>query len=182
MKATHLTLICHAPTQAQRLGRFHVDGEGLQPITAQPLALPPGASSVTGPELRATQTASLLGLQPAVELALRDCDLGRWKGMSLKTLQGDEPDLLQAWMTDPGSAPHGGESIAELCQRVGRWLDGFTAPGHWVAVTHPMVIRAAMLHVLQCPVTAFHRIDVQPLAPLHLGHYGMWRVRLASAD
>lgn len=182
MKATHLTLICHAPTEAQRLGRFHADGEGVQLTSAQPLDLPHGAGGLTGPELRAAQTAQLLGLRATVEPALRDCDFGRWKGVSLKALQRDEPDHLQTWLTDPRSASHGGESIADVCQRVADWLDGFTAPGHWVAVTHPMIIRAAMLHVLQCPLTAFHRIDVQPLSQLHLGHYGMWRVRLTGAD
>jgi len=182
MKATHLTLISHAPTEAQRLGRFHADGEGVQLKTVQSLVLPQGSGALTGPELRASQTAGLLGLRPTVEPALRDCDFGRWKGVSLKALQRDEPDLLQSWLNDPQSAPHGGESIADVCRRVADWLEGFTAPGHWVAVTHPMVIRAAMLHVLQCPLAAFHRIDVQPLSQLRLGHYGMWRVKLGCAD
>ena len=182
MKATHLTLISHAPTEAQRSGRFHADGDGVQLTTGQPLVLPRGSIGLTGPELRATQTAQLLGLRPTVEPALRDCDFGRWKGVSLKALQRDEAELLQVWMNDPQSAPHGGESIADVCRRVADWLEGFTAPGHWVAVTHPMIIRAAMLHVLQCPLSAFHRIDVQPLSPLHLGHYGLWRVKLTSAD
>ncbi|MFT0516091.1 histidine phosphatase family protein [Pseudomonas faucium] len=182
MKAVHLTLISHAATEAQRLGRFHGDADETLATSAQPVLLPDGATGLAGPELRATQTARWLGLQASVEPALRDCDFGWWKGVSLKALQRDEPALLQAWLSDPHSAPHGGESIADVCQRVARWLEGFTTPGHWVAVTHPMVIRAAMMHVLQCPLPAFHRIDVQPLSQLHLGHYGMWRVRLAGAD
>lgn len=182
MKATHLTLISHALTDAQRLGRFHADADDIQASSGQPVMLPEGAIGLAGPELRATQTAQRIGLQASVEPTLRDCDFGRWKGVALKALQRDEPALLQAWLTAPHAAPHGGESIVDLCQRVAHWLEGFTAPGHWVAVTHPMIIRAAMMHVLQCPLAAFHRIDVQPLAQLHLGHYGMWRVRLPSVD
>ncbi|BBH48772.1 histidine phosphatase family protein [Pseudomonas sp. KU43P] len=182
MKATHLTLISHALTDAQRLGHFHSDADEIRLSQRHPLVLPDGAIGLAGPELRTSQTAAMLGLQVAVEHALRDCDFGVWKGVALKALQRDEPALVQAWLTDPRSTPHGGESIVDVCQRVAHWLDGFTAPGHWVAVTHPMIIRAAMMHVLQCPLSAFHRIDVQPLSQLQLGHYGAWRVSLTSAD
>lgn len=181
MKAIQLTLISHAATEAQRLGRFHTDADGVEDTTDQPLALAKDSSILTGPELRTLQTAGLSGLPSTVEPALRDCDVGRWRGASLKALQRDEPALLQAWLTDPHCAPHGGESIADVCQRVALWLDSFTRPGHWVAMTHPMIVRAALMHVMQCPLAVFHRIDVQPLSQLHLGHYGVWRVRLASA-
>lgn len=180
MKAIQLTLISHAATEAQRLGRFHIDGDGIEDATGQALALVKDSNILTGPELRAMQTAGLSGLGSAVEPALRDCDVGRWRGASLKALQRDEPALLQEWLTDPHCAPHGGESIADVCQRVALWLDSFDKPGHWVAVTHPMIVRAALMHVMQSPLAAFHRLDVQPLSQLRLGHYGMWRVRLAS--
>ncbi|BBH48790.1 histidine phosphatase family protein [Pseudomonas sp. KU43P] len=181
MKAISLTLISHAATEAQRLGRFHAEADGVLAAAIEPLALAKDTSVLRGPELRATQTASLLGSQATVEPALRDCDVGRWEGLSLKVLQREEPDLLQAWLSDPESAPHGGESVADVCRRVAGWLDGFNEPGHWLAVTHPMIVRAAMMHVLQSPLAAFHRIDVQPLAQLHLSHYGMWRVKLTAS-
>jgi broad specificity phosphatase PhoE len=180
MKAIQLTLISHAATEAQRLGRFHMDADGIEDMSGQALALPEGSNILTGPELRAMQTAGLSGLRSTVEAALRDCDFGRWRGESLKALQRDEPALLQEWLTDPHCAPHGGESIADVCQRVALWLDSFTQPGRWVAVTHPMIVRAALMHVMQCPLAVFHRIDVQPLSQLHLGHYGMWRVALRT--
>ena len=180
MKAIQLTLISHAATEAQRLGRFHADADGVEDTTGQPLALAQDSNILTGPELRAMQTAGRSGLRSTVEPALRDCDFGRWKGGSLKALQRDEPALLQAWLTDPHCAPHGGESIADVSQRVALWLDGFNRPGHWVAVTHPMIVRAALMHVMQCPLAVFHRIDVQPLSQLHLGYYGTWRVRLGA--
>lgn len=182
MKAISLTLISHAATEAQRLGRFHAEADGVLAAAVEPLVLAKDTSVLSGPELRATQTASLLGLQPTVELALRDCDFGRWNGVSLKVLQREEPALLQAWLSDPESAPHGGESIADVCRRLAGWLESFSEPGHWVGITHPMIVRAAMMHVLQYPLRAFYSIDVQPLSRLLLGYHGNWRVRLTSAQ
>ncbi|CAG8869215.1 hypothetical protein PS627_03370 [Pseudomonas fluorescens] len=180
MKATHLTLFSHGPTEAQRLGRFHVDADAVLDSAGKSFFFENDTTLLAGPELRTTQTASLLGQCPTVETALRDCDFGRWDGLSLKALQREEPALLQEWLTNPHAAPHGGESIADVCRRVALWLDGFTESGNWCAVTHPMIVRAAMMHVLQSPLAAFHHIDVQPLSQLHLARYGMWRVRLTG--
>jgi len=182
MKATQLTLISHAATAAQRSGCFPIDADDVHDLAPPTLTLPENSSALTGPELRAVHTADLLGLTSTVEPELRDCNFGRWKGMRLKELQQNEPTLLQAWLTDPDFSSHGGESIAEVCQRVALWLGSFTVSGRWVAVTHPMIVRAAMMHVLQCPLAAFHRVDVSPLSQLHLGHYDVWRVKLNAME
>lgn len=178
MKPSHLTLISHALTEAQRLGRFHVDD--LLDSAAKPLLIEKGINLLAGPELRTTRTAGLLRQCHTVEMALRDCYFGRWEGLLLKALEREEPALLQEWLTNPHASPNGGESIKEVCRRVALWLDGFTDPGHWCAVTHPMIVRAAMMHVLQSPLVAFHHIDVQPLSQLHLGRNGRWRLKLTA--
>ncbi|MDH0646578.1 histidine phosphatase family protein [Pseudomonas sp. GD03858] len=171
MKPIHLTLICHARTEAQRVGRFALDDE---PLRDPPLLAPErSARYLTAPELRTRQTAE--GLGAVVDDGLRDCDLGRWKGLPLKQL--DDADL-QAWLADPQAAPHGGESIAGLCQRVAGWMDSALSEGEWVAITHPFVIRAAMLHALGAPLQAFERIDVPPLARVRFSHSGLWRLQL----
>lgn len=43
-----------------------------------------------------------------------------------------------------------------------------------------MIVRAAMMHVLQSPSTAFYSIDVQPLSRLLLSYHDNWRVKLTS--
>ncbi|WP_194789109.1 histidine phosphatase family protein [Pseudomonas sp. UFMG81] len=174
MKPTHLTLICHARTEAQRVGRFAQDDEPLRDPPSVLAQLSTTARCLTAPEHRTRQTAE--GLAATVENGLRDCDLGSWKGMALKQLDEQQ---LQAWLSDPYATPHGGESIAALCQRVAHWMDSGLGEGEWVAITHPFVIRAAMLHGLGAPFEAFHRIDVPPLARVRLSHYGQWRVVLA---
>lgn len=178
MKSSHLTLICHARSEAQRVARFHLPEDEVRLPCDRVIGLDPAARTLVAPELRTRQTAAALGLQGSPEPGLRDCDFGRWQGLSLKQLEQAEADDLQHWLGDPHAAPHGGESVAQLCQRVADWMEGWTATGHWQAITHPMVIRAALLHVLQCPLSAFQQIDVLPLSRLGFSRYDRWRLRI----
>ncbi|MGF7244015.1 broad specificity phosphatase PhoE [Pseudomonas oryzihabitans] len=180
MKAIYLTLIAHAATAAQRLGCFPADSDDVCDMVLQPPHEMEAFEALTGPELRACKTAHLLGLTSTIEPALRECDFGRWKGASLKELQENEPTLLREWLTDPYFSTHGGESFADVCQRVTRWLDNLLLQGPQIAVTHPMIIRAAMMHGLQISLDTFHRLDVLPLSRLHLSRRGSWRVRLVA--
>ncbi|OLS60450.1 histidine phosphatase family protein [Pseudomonas putida] len=177
MKSTTLSLICHAPTEAQRVGRFPGADETPRDVAQVRLSLPVADHVLVAPELRARQTAEALGLRGQVDDELRDCDFGRWQGMLLKHLEAQEPEALQQWLGDPCAAPHDGESIEHVCQRVARWVEGMARGGSWQVVTHPMVVRAALIHVLGCPLDTFHRIDVPPLSVVQLSHYGRWRFK-----
>ena len=134
-----------------------------------------------GPELRTRQTAELFGSQGEIVAALRDYDVGRWQGVRIDDVQKSEPEILQAWLDNPYSAPHGGESVAQLGQRVATWLTTLEAtPGHVVAVTHPFVMRAALTQVLQSE--AFDVIDIEPLSAIELRFNGRGRLRVSGAD
>jgi broad specificity phosphatase PhoE len=185
VQATRLTLICHARTAAQKLARFPLD-EPLE-MDWQALRLSrcnqfKGAPRlVCGPELRTRQTAELFGSAPQIVDALRDCDFGRWGGERIGDLQKTQAQVLQDWLEDPASAPHGGESLVQLEERVGAWLTALqSTPGHIVAVTHPFVIRAALTQVLQG--ASSNLIDVEPLAAVELRFHGRWRLRLPGTD
>lgn len=178
MKSAHLTLICHARTDAQRTGRFHLAEDGICLPVASSAVFEAEGQPLIAPELRTRQTAEALGLAGQLDSGLRDCDFGRWQGLSLKRLEQEDPIGLQQWLSDPQAAPHGGESVAQLCQRVADWMDRRPPSGQWQAITHPMVIRAALMHVLGCPLAAFHQIDVLPLAGMSFGRYGRWRLRV----
>jgi len=182
VQATRLTLICHGRTVAQKRARLAMD----EPLDADWLAGRPEAGRgygsvrhlLCGPELRARQTAELYGAAFRVVEALADCDLGRWRGVSVDQLLKTEPERLHAWLDDPDAAPHGGESVTQLCRRVGDWLASLeNEPGHLLAITHPFVIRAALVNVLHCPASAFNRIDIEPLSALELRFNGVWRLR-----
>ncbi|MFC6339908.1 phosphoglycerate mutase [Pseudomonas sp. CCM 7891] len=185
MQATRLTLISHASTQAQKQARFALDEplekEWQPAMLSQATGFKRAPRLLCGPEARTRQTAALFGEASQVEEALRDCDFGRWQGMGVDEVQQHEPEALQAWLTDISAAPHGGESIAQVCERVGQWLRSLEqTPGHVLAVTHPFVIRAALLYVMQYPPAMFNRIDVEPLSSTELRFNGVWRLRLET--
>ena len=182
MQTTRLTLICHARTVAQKQARFSLDEALDADWLGRRGRIEHGYRNVTqllcGPELRTRQTAALFGDEPQVDPALADCDLGRWRGLSIDELLQVEPQALQTWLDDAEAAPHDGESVARLCRRVGDWLASLeTRPGHLLAVTHPFVIRAALMNVLGCPAATFNRIDIEPLSALELRFNGVWRLR-----
>lgn len=136
---------------------------------------------MSAPELRARQTAELFGSRVEIVEALRDCDFGAWSGVRINDLQKTEPERLDTWLADPGSTPHGGESVTQVVDRVAAWLATLQAtPGHVVAVTHPFIIRAALTIVLKSP--AFNVIDVEPLSAIELRFNGCWRLRLPGIE
>ena len=170
-----LTLLTHGMTNAMSAGRFPTD----EPLNAlgirQVRALGDLGSTdrvVAGPETRTRQTAELRGWQPDLDPALADLDCGTWHG---RTLTDVDPVALHQWMADPASAPHGGESITALIDRTADWLHApSTTPGRPIAVTHPAVIRAAILTVLDAPPESFWRIDIPPASPTTLHHRKHW--------
>jgi broad specificity phosphatase PhoE len=150
-------------TDAMSAGRFPID----EPLNAlghrqvdATVDLGPVGAALCGPEKRTRQTAELLGLRAEVDTALADLDHGSWRG---NVLGGVAPAELAIWLTDPAGAPHGGESVVALFGRVRRWLDSLaTRRGRIVAVTHPAVVRTAILIALDAPPKSFWRIDVGP--------------------
>lgn len=182
MLSTRLTLICHAVTPLQKQGRFPADDSVAMDWQGAALSLAGRYKKqprlLCGPEARTRQTAGLFGDNAEVETALRDADFGTWKGQHIGQLNSEE---LTAWTTDSTSAPHGGESVEQVCTRVGQWLESLEShPGHVVAVTHPFVIRAALRYVMQLPISMFYRIDVEPLSATQLRFNGIWRLRLET--
>ncbi|RCG22773.1 histidine phosphatase family protein [Sphaerisporangium album] len=134
-----------------------------------------------GPSRRCLQTASGLGLAAEPVEALRDWDAGRWAGRTLAEVQAERPEDVLTWLTDPASAPHGGESTLAVVHRVATWLATLHDAGRTTAITHPAVIRAAVTHVLAAPPQAFWKIDVPPLAQVTLtSDNHRWHLRLTT--
>ncbi|MGU7770361.1 histidine phosphatase family protein [Burkholderia sp. MR1-5-21] len=100
---------------------------------------------------------------PAPE-ALRDVDYGDWRGKSLRDLARDMPGALRTWLEDPCASPHGGDSFEDVICRVGHWLECLPHQGNIVAVTHSVVVRAAIVYAQQAEPKAMSRIDVSPLS------------------
>ncbi|MGD1169633.1 histidine phosphatase family protein [Mycobacterium seoulense] len=180
-RVVRLTLVSHAMTDAVAAARFPGD-EPLNDMGRRQAEAAGGETCLRtkhfrAPERRARQTAELLGMAATADPLLADLNCGHWQG---KRLQDVPPGDLTVWLTDPTRAPHGGESITDLIQRVARWLDSLAESAlPAVAVTHPAVIRAAIVHGLGLPPKSFWRIDVAPMSRtgLHL-RSGRWTLRL----
>lgn len=176
-----LRLICSGATESTRAGAFPRD-EPLLPAEREAAA---GLAATLGsrdhafvsPTLRARQTAEALALTAAITPSLADLDSGRWAGRTADDVAAAEPADWQAWLTDPDAAPHGGESIASLIERVGGFFDGLPE-GNSVGVTHSAPMRAAIVHALGGPPLSFWQIDIAPLAEARLHREGgRWRLR-----
>jgi broad specificity phosphatase PhoE len=180
MMSAMLTLICHASTHAVRNAAFPMD-EPLDPqghAKASALAADMRRVDVawTGPALRARQTANALGLNATIDPNLRDIDFGAWSGRSLVDIETAAPDSVAVWTTDCSAAPHGGESIIDLLHRIAPWFERVArVEGRVVAVTHPAVIRAAIILALDAKPISFWSIDIPPLCRVRLrGNSGRW--------
>ncbi|TCO46549.1 histidine phosphatase family protein [Actinocrispum wychmicini] len=169
----------HAPTTATRSSAFPDDEPLERTDSVEPVDLGRWGRYLRGPELRCAQTAAGLGWDPTetvVEPALADLDFGQWRGLPLAEVP--ESDAVR-WLNNPEAAPHGGESVHDLLKRVDGWLAGLRDSGERVAVvTHPAVIRAAVVTVLSAPARSFWRIDVAPLSYTRLTcGGGQWTLR-----
>jgi broad specificity phosphatase PhoE len=182
-----LTLISHAPTAATRRSAFPAD-EPLEEATLARLSTlnwqPLRAHQIlTAPELRTQQTAKALNLTATLGNELRDLHYGNWQGRTLADFHAEDPQAVTQWLTDPSASPHQGDSITNLIIRIAAWLDTLATDAaiHTIAITHPAVIRAAILHTLNAPPLSFWRIDIAPLTLTDLRHNGRtWTLRSAG--
>ncbi|MCG7207806.1 MULTISPECIES: histidine phosphatase family protein [Streptomyces] len=152
----------------------------VQRVIGELLPLAAAELRYCSPTPRSRATGEGLGYAPLVQLALRDCDMGRWRGLTLGEAMAREPDQVDAWLADPRATPHGGESLLGFIARVGGWLD--TRPvgdgGRIVAVAEPSVIRAAVVYALKAPPSTYWNIDVRPLSTTTVtGLAGRWNLR-----
>ena len=186
-----VVLLCHAVTDGVRLARFGGDDapteNGL--VDARALAVPRADLVCCAPSRACRETAAHLGsdtsgldtdgLDAKVDEGLNGCDYGRWRGKTLDEVLAAEPEALSGWLADPGAAPHGGESLTALGERVGRWLDDRHGIAHTVlAIADAAVIRAAVVYAIEAGPRSVWRIDVSPLTRTVLvGEPGRWSLR-----
>ena len=189
---TRLILIAHAATTATRVPRFgldeDLDARGRTDAEAAVCSLDGRARVTCGHARRCRQTAEVFTASrrpdqaPTLDGRLDDWDLGSWAGRTLEEVDAHDPGGTRAWLADPLATPHGGESLAGLLTRVGCYLaDMADRPGFHVAITHPAIVRAAVVRVLDAPPAAFWRVDVSPLARVSLSAFmSRWNVRFPA--
>ena len=183
----HLTLLC-APggdaTLDPLLGDAPLSECGLRLAGAVRAVLSPHAHAVRAPSTRCSQTADAIGLAAAPEPMLRDLDVGGWRGRTVGEVAASDPYGFSVWRTDPDAAPHGGESVRQLCRRSADWLGGIAPDtGHVVAIAEAAVVRAALIHALGMPARNFWHLAVPPLSMVFLTwRGGCWDVRFGRVS
>jgi broad specificity phosphatase PhoE len=179
-----LLLVRHGATPATEAGRFGRD----EPLTDAARAdaallggyLPSVGNVICSPRRRCRQTAAAAGFpEPTITEALRECSFGRWEVQTYAEISASEPEALASWLSDPAAAPHGGESLVVLLERVDRWLRTLTEVAETgnvpdtttLAFTHSGTIKAAVLAALGAPIELFWKLAVAPLSVTELRHY-----------
>jgi broad specificity phosphatase PhoE len=148
-----IALIRHGPTEwnAQKRVQGRIDmplsDEGR--VKMARLLPPEGfetARPFASPQMRARQTAALLGLEhPTLDGRLREQNWGAWEGLTREEmLARDGLDAFTRAGRGLRFRPPGGESTGELQARVRSFLaDAAKLPQDAIAVTHMGVLRSA---------------------------------------
>ncbi|TGN79178.1 histidine phosphatase family protein [Streptomyces bauhiniae] len=178
---SRLVLISPAIGPALREARFYDGSSSIDDATAARAAgaaFPEAARVVLSSGARCRATAEALGLRGTVATDLAPLNTGRWRGRTLAEVAATEGEALTHWLTDPDYPAPDGESVQDLCARVGHWLES-TPEGRTIAVVEPEVVRAAVVHALGLPTGTFWRLDVPPLTATELsGRARRWNLRL----
>ena len=140
-------------------------------------------SLLHAPEIATTETAAAFIPDSAPCPALRDVAYGEWSNRTVADVAEQAPQDFQSWMVAPSSAPHGGESFEAAQIRAAAWLESLHPKGgSTLAVTHALVLKLLLLHVMGAPLTSVWRIDVEPLGTLTLTSDGRrWTLRSFGA-
>lgn len=173
-QATRWWFIRHAPVP-DPLGRItgqwdvECDLSDEDDLAALARRLPAAALVVESGLRRCRQTAEALGLQPAIcDTGLQEQCFGQWQQRSWADLEREkEPGLADFWNDPAYTVPPGGESFAQVCQRVGRCLDHLSrdhAGQDIIAVVHAGTIRAALSHALGLSPDKALRFSIHPLS------------------
>lgn len=191
MRATVVLLVRHATTASTRSALFPLTSGAAPAAGCEPLdragrdaAMALGHHVGTADRFwasharRARETAAAWGVQAECEADLAECDFGRWAGLAPEEVHRTDAEGLAAWYADPGTAPHGGETLEAVRGRARRLLArAADLGGATVAVTHGGLIKAALLEVLGLPHTAVWKLDAAPtsVTELHVAGSG-WRI------
>jgi broad specificity phosphatase PhoE len=181
--ATTLLFLCAGATRFSRCGGFASPGEGLDESGAREatgIMIPERFTqdACMSPWESTAQTAQALNLPTTIEPALADIYPGRWSGLSFEEIEASDPDALSQWLRDPTAGAPEGETMAAARTRIGGWMDRLAGSSrNLCAISHPMMIRAALSHALGFPLPTTLSIDIAPLSLTRLSFNGKWRLQ-----
>lgn len=176
--ATRLVLVRHGSTEHSAERRL--SGRNELPLTekgnaqAGALAARLGrlgdvAAVIASPLRRTRETAAhiagALGLDVDIEPDVQEVDFGSWEGRTFGEIGQSDAAALAAWTGSPHAAPPGGESFAQLAERLRPARDRVVAahPGRTViVVSHVTPIKMLLVDALGAPLDSLYRVFLDP--------------------
>jgi len=108
--------------------------------------------------------AKKMGIPFITAPELRERNFGEWEGLTNDEVRQRYPIGAKSHKEDPANfRPPGGESRADVCQRIAAFVDLLLQkhPGKKVLIcTHGGPIKAAVCHALRCEPEAWLRFDI----------------------
>lgn len=164
---TRLLLVRHGETDWNREGRWQGHaGPGINTLGAQQaeaaserLARERRVDALyTSDLVRAAETAAVigrrLGLQPIVDVRLREVDVGAWSGLTRREVADADPEAYALWTRGENEGYPGGETFEQLERRSVEVVGDIAAAapeGTVAAVCHGGTIRAVVGAALEVP-------------------------------
>jgi probable phosphoglycerate mutase len=170
-----LILVRHGRTQVNAQGQLQgrldvaLDDVGRQQAARVAAVLGPLDSVVTSPLRRARETAAALAPVAHVDGRWAELDYGELDGRPLSEVPAE---LLSAWRADLWFRPPGGETLAELAERVIAALTGLAdeaSSRDVVVVSHVSPIKAAVAWALGVDQTVVWRMHLLPASITRIG-------------
>jgi alpha-ribazole phosphatase len=133
---------------------------------------------VASPLQRTVQTAEAVaaatGVPVTTDEGFRETDFGDWDGLTFAEVRERWPSEMTAWLADPQIAPPGGESFAEVSERVTAALARVLADraGQRVlVVSHVTPIKTLVAAALLAPPPALFRMHLDVAALCEIDWY-----------
>jgi broad specificity phosphatase PhoE len=133
---------------------------------------------VASPLRRAVQTAEEVavatGAPVVTDAGFRETDFGAWEGLTFSEVRERWPAELTSWLADPAVAPPGGESFAEVSERVTDALHRVLSarePQTVLIVSHVTPIKTLVTAALLAPPAALYRMHLDVAALSRIDWY-----------
>lgn len=172
---TIIFLVRHGQTKSNVFGFYmgrseeDLDETGYSQVRrlAPRLASQPLTAIYTSPLKRAYATAEIIAEPHALKLTaldgINEIDLGDWQGRHMDEVRQKWPDIWNQSRIDPSgiAMPHG-ESFKQVATRAVHTFDSLVAShnGDFMIVTHDIIIRIIVAHVLGVPTSIYRRLEI----------------------
>ena len=124
---------------------------------------------ITSPLLRTRQTAQYIADLCEAEVVVMEefaeCSFGDWDGYTFTEVRAQWPEALQRWLDSVEVAPPGGESFAQVLDRVNRGRLEILKKYHGkrvVIVAHVTPIKLMAAIAVNAPLESVYRMELRP--------------------